>query len=53
MKLELILPKQKNVKRARIAYVPLLSLGIVAALTPKDVDVSITDERIAYIDLQQ
>lgn len=53
MKLELILPKRKNVGRVSKAPAPHLGLGMVAALTPKDADISLTDERIAAIDFKK
>lgn len=45
MKLELISPAQKHE-----SLFPPLGLGIIAALTPKDIDVSIIDEGLEPID---
>lgn len=53
LKLELILPKQNGVPRAKKTMVPHLGLATVAALTPDDFYVSVTDETIAPIDLQK
>ncbi|MFC1906084.1 cobalamin-dependent protein, partial [Chloroflexota bacterium] len=53
MKLELILPKRRDEKMMGRAPCPPLGLGVVAALTPDDVDVSLTDERISVIDFQK
>lgn len=65
MKLRLIKPKVKknvymldfyidNLLKDRMTYVvPPLSLAIIAALTPKDVEVSIVDENIEEIDFDE
>ena len=52
-KLELILPRQKGVRRTSKTFVPHLGLATVAALTPRDVEVSLTDERISEVDLRK
>lgn len=53
LKLELILPKQEGVQRAKKTLTPHLGLATVAALTPNDVEISLTDEHIATVDLQK
>ena len=53
LRLELILPKQKGAQRAKKTMVPHLGLATVAALTPDDVEVTLTDEQIAAVDLQK
>jgi radical SAM superfamily enzyme YgiQ (UPF0313 family) len=52
-KLELILPRQKGVRKTPKTFVPHLGLATVAALTPRDVEISLTDERISEVDLQK
>jgi radical SAM superfamily enzyme YgiQ (UPF0313 family) len=54
MKLRLIAPAVpgRNRKSKRV-LVPPLGLAMVAALTPPDVEVSLTDENIAEIDFQE
>ena len=54
MKLELIAPNtQKNHHRQRKAILPPLGLATVAALTPPDIEVSLTDENVTGIDFQK
>jgi radical SAM superfamily enzyme YgiQ (UPF0313 family) len=53
MKLELILAKKRDVIMMGRALCPPLGLGVVAALTPNDVEVSLSDERISAIDFQK
>lgn len=54
MKLELIAPATQDSLRKRIKPPgPPLGLAIIAALTPPDVEVSITDENILDIDFQK
>lgn len=50
MRLKLILPRQIGVPKAGKAALPPLGLAMIAALTPPDIEVSITDENIADID---
>ncbi len=54
MKLELIAPAtQENLRKRRKAICPPLSLATVAALTPPEVEVSLTDENVTAIDFQK
>jgi len=54
MKLELIVPAtQENLIRRKKAPCLHLGLAMVAALTPPDVEVSLTDENITAIDFQK
>jgi len=54
MKLELIVPAtQENLQRRKKAPCPHLGLAMVAALTPPEVEVSLTDENVAVIDFQK
>jgi len=54
MKLELIVPATKeNLKRRTKAVVPPLGMAMVAALTPPEVDVSLTDENITTVDFDK
>jgi radical SAM superfamily enzyme YgiQ (UPF0313 family) len=54
MKLELIVPSTKeNLKRRKKALVPPLGMAIVAALTPPEVDVSLTDENVTSVDFEK
>ena len=54
MKLELIVPAtHKNGRKQKKAILPPLGLATVAALTPPDVEVSLTDENVAVIDFQK
>lgn len=51
MRLELIVPATKeNLKRRTKALIPPLGMATLAALTPPDVDVSLTDENITSVD---
>jgi radical SAM superfamily enzyme YgiQ (UPF0313 family) len=54
MKLELIVPAtQENIRRRRKTIIPPLGLAMVAALTPPEVEVSLTDENVTVIDFQK
>ena len=54
MKLELIVPAtHKNRGKQKKALVPPLGLAMVAALTPPDIEVSLTDENVTAIDFQK
>ena len=54
MKLRLIVPAtQENIQNRKKAACPPLGLAMVAALTPPDIEVSLTDENIETIDLQE
>ena len=54
MKLELIVPAtQENLQRRKKAPCLHLGLAMVAALTPPEVEVSLTDENITTIDFQK
>jgi len=54
MKLELIVPAtQENLIRRKKAPCLHLGLAMVAALTPPDVEVSLTDENVTTIDFQK
>ncbi|CAB5080415.1 BchE/P-methylase family protein [Olavius algarvensis associated proteobacterium Delta 3] len=54
MKLELISPFRKGPRNVGNAFhFPQMALGILASLTPSDVDVSITDELVQPIDLEK
>ena len=54
MKLELIVPAtQENLLNRKKATLPHLGLAMVAALTPPEVEVSLTDENITVIDFQK
>jgi len=54
MKLELIAPAtQENTRKRNKALVPPLGLAIVAALTPPEVEVSLTDENVTVIDFHK
>lgn len=53
MKLWLIVPATtEGIRKRRKALIPPLGLAMVAALTPPDVEVCITDENVADIDFQ-
>jgi radical SAM superfamily enzyme YgiQ (UPF0313 family) len=53
-KLRLIVPATQEARRKRRkALLPPLGLAMVAALTPPDVDVSLTDENVTGIDFQE
>ena len=54
MKLDLIaLATQENLRKRRKAMCPPLGLAMVAAVTPSDVEVSLTDENVTVIDFQR
>jgi radical SAM superfamily enzyme YgiQ (UPF0313 family) len=54
MKLKLIIPATEEIRRKhRKALLPPLGLAMVAALTPPDVDVSLTDENVTDIDFRE
>ena len=54
MKLELIAPAtHPNGRKQNKAIVPPLGLAMVAALTPPDVEVSLTDENVTSIDFEK
>ena len=54
MKLELITPNtQKSHRQQRKAILPPLGLATVAALTPPDIEVSLTDENVTAIDFRK
>ncbi len=53
MRIELIVPAtQGSLAKKRKAVAPPLGLATVAALTPPDVDVSLTDENVGPVDFQ-
>ena len=54
MKLELIVPAtQENIRKRKKTLIPPLGLAMVAALTPPEVEVSLTDENVTVIDFQK
>ncbi len=54
MKLELIAPAtNKNRRKQKKTIIPPLGLAMVAALTPPDIEVSLTDENVTVIDFQK
>jgi radical SAM superfamily enzyme YgiQ (UPF0313 family) len=54
VKLELIVPAtQENIRRRKKGLIPPLGLAMVAALTPPEVEVSLTDENVTGIDFQK
>ena len=54
LKLELIVPAtQENIRRRKKGLIPHLGLAMVAALTPPEVEVSLTDENVTDIDFQK
>jgi radical SAM superfamily enzyme YgiQ (UPF0313 family) len=54
VKLELIVPAtQENIRRRKKGLIPHLGLAMVAALTPPEVEVSLTDENVTDIDFQK
>ncbi len=54
MKLELIVPAvPENLQKRKKVLCPPLSLAMVAAITPPEVEVSITDENVTVIDFQK
>ena len=53
MKLELVVPAtHENQGKPRKAILPPLGMAVIAALTPPDVEVSLTDENVCPIDFQ-
>jgi len=54
VKLELIVPAtQENIRRRKKGLIPPLGLAMVAAVTPPEVEVSLTDENVADIDFKK
>ncbi len=53
MKLELIVPATPGNSKRSKALVPPLGLAMVAALTPPDVEISLTDENVTPVDFQK
>ena len=54
MKLELIVPStSENIKSRRKVLTPPLGMAMVAALTPPEINVSLTDENITTIDFEK
>ena len=54
MKLDLVVPAtQENLRKWKKALCPPLGLAMVAALTPPEVEVSLTDENVTVIDFQK
>ncbi len=54
MKLELIVPATKEIlKRRKKVLAPPLGMATVAALTPPEVEVSLTDENISTVDFEK
>ena len=54
MKLELIVPStQENRRKQKRSIIPPLGLAMVAALTPPDIEVSLTDENVTTIDFSK
>jgi radical SAM superfamily enzyme YgiQ (UPF0313 family) len=54
VKLELIVPAtQENIRRRKKGLIPHLGLAMVAAVTPPEVEVSLTDENVTDIDFQK
>ena len=54
MKLELVAPAtQENSRKRKKSLIPPLGLAMVAALTPPEVEVSLTDENVTPIDFQK
>jgi len=54
VKVELIVPAaHRNHRKQRKAIIPPLGLAMVAALTPPDIEVSLTDENVTAIDFQK
>jgi radical SAM superfamily enzyme YgiQ (UPF0313 family) len=54
VKLELIVPAtQENIRRRKKGLIPPLGLAMVAAVTPPEVEVSLTDENVTDIDFQK
>ena len=54
MKIELIVPAtRENFHKRRRGLVPPLSMAMLAALTPPDIEVSLTDENVTVIDFEK
>jgi hypothetical protein len=54
MKLELIVPAtHENRGKPRKAILPPLGMAVIAALTPPEVEVRLTDENVAPINFQK
>jgi radical SAM superfamily enzyme YgiQ (UPF0313 family) len=54
MRLELIQPaREANTVKSRKSLTPPINLGVIAALTPPDIEVAITDENITIVDLEK
>ena len=54
VKLELIVPAtQENMRKRKKLLCPPLGLAMVAAVTPPEVEVSLTDENVTVVDFQK
>jgi radical SAM superfamily enzyme YgiQ (UPF0313 family) len=54
VRLELIVPAtQENIRRRKKGLIPPLGLAMVAAVTPPEIEVSLTDENVTDIDFQK
>ena len=54
MRLGLIQPaREANTQRSKKSLAPPLNLGLLAALTPSDVEICITDENTSIIDFER
>ena len=57
MKLELIQPVTKEIHhmlyKQRKSFIPPLCLAQIAALTPPEIEITITDENISTVDMQK
>ena len=54
MKVELIVPAtEENLKRRKKALIPPIGMAAVAALTPPEVDVSLTDENVTTVNFEK
>jgi radical SAM superfamily enzyme YgiQ (UPF0313 family) len=54
LKVELIVPAtQENIRRRKKGLIPPLGLAMVAAVTPPEFEVSLTDENVTDIDFQK
>jgi radical SAM superfamily enzyme YgiQ (UPF0313 family) len=54
VKLELIVPAtQENIRRKKKGLIPPLGLAMVAAVTPPEVEISLTDENVTDIDFKK
>ena len=54
MKLKLIVPATNyNLKRRQKVLTPPLGMATVAALTPPDIDISLTDESVTAVDFEE